>query len=476
MYSVIKFFLVITSVAGLIACAGFREPVEPITYTNPDAELILLDSNSFQTTEPVQAWWDTLSDPQLSRLVEHALQHNKDVNIAVANVLEARGVISELTLNRFPSVTSAASYSRIRQSDALGESASPRNDNNYDAGFDMVWELDLFGRKGAQVEAANARTRSAQANLRDIYVVVAAEVARTYIILRGAQYRLGIANRNIANQQKTVDLTVDLLDVGRATEFDVAQAKLQLQLILATIPTLEAEAAVAINRLSVLSGQVPNALQTDLSVIKPLPTTPNIIQVGDISGLLRRRPDIKRAEANLQAAIADYNVSVAEQFPVVTIIGSLGFAATSLSSFGSSALLSSIGPKVQWAAFDMGRVKARIAQNDARAIAATAAYEKTVLEALEELQTAVSHFSKEDQRRRQLQLAAISAQDVASSAEERYKIGVSTFLNVLTAEITELTTQDALAQSEITTALHLIAVYKALGGGWKHETYAAKSK
>jgi multidrug efflux system outer membrane protein len=212
---------------------------------------------------------------------------------------------------------------------------------------------------------------------------------------------------------------------------------------------------------------LPDALSSPFNKVIPLPSIPNSVNMGNVADLLKRRPDIAIAENNLKAAIADYNVSIADQFPQVHLMGTLGFAATSLSSFGASAVVASIGPNVSWSAFDMGRVKARINQNDARAQAAIARYDKTVLEALEELQTSVSNFSMQEQRRGSLQSATRSAKEAANLALSLYQAGIYTFIDALSAEATLFEAEDTLAQSEITTALELIAVYKALGGGWE---------
>lgn len=469
MRKTIQFLIVPLCVMSLTGCASYQTMKDNLGFGIESVEQTKLDAHGnerFQNAEPIADWWRALDDEELDALIFRALDENRDVKIAIANLSEARAIAGESNFDLFPTVTARGSAARSRTSGELGTGDS-RVSNNFDAGFDASWELDLFGRVSQAIDADEARAYAAQSNLNNVYVSISAEVARTYIELRGAQYRLNIAKRNANNQRNTVDLTRQLEEGGRSTALDIAQAQTQLELTQSTIPSLEALVVSNINRLSVLTGQVPQSLHEQLLKGKEMPTIPKVVNVGNVSDLLRRRPDVKRAEQNLAASIADYNVSVADQFPVVNIVGALGFAATTFGSFGASAIAASAGPSVSWAAFDMGRIRAGIDQNDAIADAALASYEKTVLEAIEELQTAVSDFSKEEQRRLRLQNAARSSKKAAGLSRTRFEAGVDTFLNVLTAEATLLEAEDTLAQSEISAALDLISVYKALGGGWQ---------
>lgn len=451
--------------AGCETARDFIVPNAPDGFHKTDAGAH--GNARFQASEPVITWWETMQDEQLNTLIRSALDSNKDVGIALTNVLEARAIARQSGYDRYPTITSDASYLRQRLSEETGTPVTKRYTNSYQAGLDMAWEVDLFGRVSSRIEGNKARLSLAKDELNAAYVAIASEIARTYISLRGAQYRLQIAKRNASNQKETYNLTKRLTDGGRGTQLDVSRALTQLDLTRSSIPALEAEVTASINRLSVLTGQVPDALRASLSEVKALPSIPVTVNIGNISELLQRRPDINGAKNALRAATADYNLSVTDQFPVVSLIGSLGFVATSLSSFGTSALAASVGPNVSWTAFDMGRVRAQIAQNDAKAQRATIIYEKTVLEALEELQTAVSDFSKEEERRALLQDAARSSKESAVLARQRYEAGIDTFIDVLNAERTLLEAEDRLALSEISAALDLISVYKALGGGWE---------
>jgi len=465
----IKTLLLISSCAlALSACKTTRDlevPNAPAGFEQTD--VTALGNERFQTSEPVVSWWKTLEDEQLDFLISWSMDHNKDIGIALANLQEARSLASGTKFDRFPTVTSSALYSRDYASKETGVPVSDRSNNVYNTGFGASWEMDLFGRVSSRIDGAEARELASMADLRGAYVAVAAEVARSYVALRGSQYRLSIAKRNAENQKETYELTKRLTEGGRGTQLDVSRALTQLELTQSTVPALEAAVSANIHRISVLTGQVPDTLREVLSEAKPMPSIPVSVNLGNVTDLLRRRPDVVSAEHSLAAATADYNVAVTNQFPVVSVIGSLGFVATSLSSFGSTALAASVGPSVSWRAFDMGRVHAQIDQSDARAHRALVTYEKTVLESLEELQTSVSDFSKEEERRGYLQRAARSSKESATLARQRYEAGVDTFLDVLNAEATLLAAEDGLAQSEINAALDLISVYKALGGGWQ---------
>jgi len=285
--------------------------------------------------------------------------------------------------------------------------------------------------------------------------------------LRGLQNQLAVAQKNADNQAQTLELTQVKLENGRGTELDTSRALAQLESTKATIPRLESAIAQAIHRLSVLTGQMPDALTTSLVQSAPLPKAPNAIQIGNPEQLLRRRPDIRVAERSLAAATARIGVATADLFPRVTFVGSLSLEASTLSGIvapGSESY--SVGPKISWAAFDLGRVYARIKAADARAEASLAQYEQTVLNALEETENALVNYRQERARRSSLLMAAQASEKASELAHLRYQEGIADFLTVLDSELLLLQDQSQLAQSETATATALTAVYKALGGGW----------
>jgi NodT family efflux transporter outer membrane factor (OMF) lipoprotein len=422
----------------------------------------------FSNAEVEVTWWRGFNDERLDHLIELGLAGNHDLRVATARLREARALRSEIELDRYPTVTSQGSYSRNRESEVLAPGVRDRDLDLYNVGFDATWELDFFGRVRRSIEVATATVEAQEASRRDVVVSLLSEIARNYLELRGAQNQLDVARRNAQNQRETLNVTLRLLEAGRGTELDTSRAQAQLNATLATIPPLESAIKRAIHRLGVLTGRQPTALEQELSEVVPLPEIPKIVTLGQPEDLLRRRPDIRVAERGLAAATASIGVAVADLFPRVTFIGNVALEAGSFSNIGARGSDTfSFGPRISWAAFDLGRVRARIRQADARAEAALAQYEQRVLIALEETEDSLVDFGRQQTRREYLRESAQASEKATALARLRYQYGVADFLTVLDAERTLLQAQDQLAQSETNTATALIALYKALGGGWQ---------
>lgn len=474
--NVTKISLIVLA-AGVISACSFRNYQAPSSTVSKNDAFEIENNRRFQTAKPIANWWSTFNDEDLDSLIGKALEHNLNIAVAVANVRKTRAQLRESGFNVFPVVQVGGGYTWQRQSEEAGLSVQDRNIEVFDVGLSAAWELDLFGRVSQAKKAAKATYQASFAELRGVYVSVASEVALAYMQLRGAQYRLNVAKRNVANQKETYRLSKQLHEAGSGSELDVARAKSQLELTRSTIPPLQARIKGAINRLSVLTGNPPETLDSWLEEREPLPSIPPTVAVGDPAAMLRRRPDIKRAERLLAASVARYNVRAADYFPRVSIIGSLGFVATSFANlFSAGALTAAVGPSISWAAFDLGRIDARVDAADAVTDARLAIYKRTVLQALEEVSTAMTNFSREVERRRHLTIAAQASAKAAELARQRYRAGLDSFLDVLDAERRLLQAQDQLAISNIKVATDLIAIYRALGGGWqvKTEMYAEK--
>jgi outer membrane protein, multidrug efflux system len=415
------------------------------------------------------SWWFGFKDEKLNRLVRLAIEGNHDLRIATARLREARAIRRETQLDRYPTVTSGASATLQRTSQALTiPGRGDRDFDLYDAGFDASWEIDLFGHVRRLIEARTAELQVAEASRSDVVVTLLAEVARNYFELRGTQQQLAVARRNADNQRQTLELTTARLEGGRGTELDTSRASAQLNSTLASIPPLETTIKRAVHRLGVLTGQQPTALEPELSEPLSLPGLPKLVTLGRPEELLRRRPDIRVAERSLAAFTAFIGVATADLFPRVTFSGSAGLEAGSflgLGNGGSDTFF--LGPRISWAAFDLGRVRARIRAADARGEAALARYEQTVLVALEEVENALVDFGRQQVRRDSLRESAQASEKATELARLRYEYGVADFLTVLDAERTLLEAQDQFAQSETATSTALLAVYKALGGGWE---------
>ncbi len=459
--------LALLSLAALLsACAVGPNYVKPDVKTAPGFSGAA--AATYTAQDPVAQFWTQFNDETLDQLVGDALAANHDLRIALAHVKEARALNRESKFDLAPTVTTSAGYTKQRYSTAQTAASFGRETELYDAGFDATWELDLFGRVRRGVEASRAQSDAAVASLRDAQVIVTAEVTRTYFELRGAQTQLAVAQANVANQQATLKLTQVRLDAGRGTELDTSRAQAQLSSTLATVAPLEAAVSRDIHRLSVLTGREPNALTDVLTPTRDLPALPGVSAVGDPASLLRRRPDIRVAERDLAASTARIGVAIGDLFPKVTFTGTAGYVAGSAAALGDSGTDSFvIAPGISWAALDVGRVRARIAGARARNDAALARYDQTVLRALEETEDALVTHARARERLAHVEQAAQASATAAQLARLRFQNGLVDFLQVLDAERTQLEAEDRLAQSHADAATSLIAVYKALGGGWE---------
>jgi outer membrane protein, multidrug efflux system len=451
--------------AALAACAvgpNYKRP-EPLL----EKQFAGAETSTYASTEDTQVqFWRQFNDETLDQLVNDALTENHDLRIALTHLVEARGARRESMFDLAPTVTAAAGH-QTQLAPAV-QTGFPYRTSYYDAGFDATWELDLFGQVRRGIEARSAQYQAAEANLRDAQVSVIAEVARTYFELRGEQTQLAVAERNVVNQTDTLKLTQARLDAGRGTELDTTRAQSQLSTTLSTIAPLQASVARSIHRLGVLTGRAPDALTELLTPVKDLPELPRIVAISDPATLLRRRPDIRVAERQLAASTALVGVAVADYFPKVTFNGNFTYAAVAPSNLGSSPSRSYvIGPGISWAALDLGRVQAQVAQAHARNDGALATYEKSVLTALEETENALVTHARARDSLTHVAAAAEASATAARLARTRYEGGYVDFLQVLDAERTQLEAEDRLAQSRTETATSLIAVYKALGGGWE---------
>jgi outer membrane protein, multidrug efflux system len=455
-----------TLLAALAGCAVGPNYVQPATPVQ--SQFAGASDGPYSAAEAQGDFWTQFGDATLDQLIGQALAANHDLRIAMAHLVEARAQRREAQFDLAPTVTASGGYTKQRfpaVDSPTGESLTQRY---YDAGFDAFWELDFFGGVRRNIEAQSAQMQGTEAGLRDAQVSVTAEVARTYFELRGEQARFAVAWRNVENQRATLQLTQARFEAGRSTELDTARAQAQLSATLSSLGPLEAAIGRSIHRLGVLTGQQPGALRTALAPARELPQLPQLASVGDPAGLLRRRPDIRVAERQLAASTALVGVAIADLFPKVTFTGNFSYAAAEAGQLGTSASRAyNIAPGISWAAFDLGRVRAEVAGSRARADAALAAYEQTVLRALEETENALITHARTRDSLGDAAAAAAASQTAARIARTRYEGGMVDFLDVLDAERTQLADEDRLAQSRTDAATSLVAVYKALGGGWQ---------
>lgn len=448
---------------ALSACAvgpDYRAP-----ETDP-ARIAALEAGDYDRTRFEAAWWQQFDDPTLNQLVQRSLADNRELRVAFSRLRAARAIRDDVANDRLPTVTSRASgdFGKAQQPPTTDERI---RQERYDLGLDTAWELDLFGRIQRQLEASEARIEVAEADYYQIQVSLIAELVDAYGTLRGAQLREHIALENLKNQQESRAITEQLRDAGIGSELDVLRADARLAAVEASVPQLQAQQVRARNRIATLLGQRPEQLEIDLAP-KPLPAIAKALPIGNPAELLRRRPDVQAAERQLAAATAEVGVATADLFPRVSLSGFLGFTAGRGSQLGASAARAwAVAPTISWAAFDLGSVRARLRGAEAEADGALAQYEQQVLLALEESENAFSDYGKRQQRLIALVRQAEASRAAAQQAAIRYREGTVDFLVLLDAERERLAAEDAQASAEVELYSGIVAIYKALGGGWQ---------
>jgi multidrug efflux system outer membrane protein len=422
---------------------------------------------------PTPEWWTSFQDAELTQLVHRAVANNLDLKLATARVEEARAVRGIEKSALYPSLAAGTSVTRQRQRVPTVTSTGPSafralELSDFRIGFDSSWELDVFGRIRNEVKAATNDFRATEEDRRDVLVILLGDLATTYADLRGFQLRLQIAERNIQSQKDTVALTQARAKAGLATDLDVERAIAQQETTSAVVPSLQAAIASSIYRLSVLLGAEPGTLRTELEASAPVPPVPPDVPVGLPSDLMKRRPDVRRAETEIAAATARVKGAKAEYFPRFTLLGTTGRQATQLQDLSVSlGNFFSVGPAITLPIFTGGRIRSNVAAQNARLTQAQLRYRSTVLVALQETEDALVNYSFEQERRDHLQDAVARSQTAVQLSRERYRSGLADFLTVLDAERQLYNSEDLLAQSQIAVTTNLIALYKALGGGWE---------
>jgi multidrug efflux system outer membrane protein len=449
---------------ALSACAvgpDYHAPTPaPAVVKNADTPAILARS-------PEAEWWQEFSDPELDTLEGRALSANLDLAMAYDRVKAARAVFVERKLDYAPHVGLDAGYSN-RDEQVPGFGTQRYKAPSDTVGFDASWEIDLFGRVRRSVEAARADLGAERADYEDAQVTVAAEVARNYFELRGAQQRLEVARRNLESERQTQELTELLDETGRGSQLDVERSRARLKATEAAIPPLQAAERQAGYRLAVLLGQRPGTLDEELKPA-PVATYAKALPVGDVAALLRQRPDVRAAERQLAAATARVGVAKADLFPRLNVTGFVGFLSGDLgrlfdTSSGTDARAWSVAPTLSWAAFDLGSVRARLRASRAQSDAAAANYEKTVLTALEDTENGFLQYNTRQTQLKSLVEQATASRRAADLAEIRYREGAADFLVLLDAQRTQLDAEDAVAQAQTEVNVSVVAIYKALGG------------
>jgi len=417
----------------------------------------------------VAHWWTGFNDPNLTSLVERSINTNLELLQAQARIRQARAARGIAAGGLWPMADISGSYTRGRIP-ILGNPDAPTR-NLFQTGSDAAWELDVFGGVRRSVEAAEAHVQFAVEDHRDVLVTLVSEVALNYIELRGFQQELVIARNNLEAQQKTAEITHKKFQGGLIGTLDVANADAQVATTASQIPQLEAAAQQAIYNLSVLVGLEPTALLKELSPTNSIPLAPPQVPVGIPSQLLRRRPDIRRAEAAIHGATARIGVATSDLYPKFNLTGSIDFQSDQLHGLiNSKNRFWTVGPAVDWQIFSAGRVRSNIELQKALQQESMLAYQKTVITALADVENALVAYAKEYERHKTLTDAVAHNRKAVDSAMQLYEVGLTDFLNVLVAQRSLFASEDALVQSTRNLSTDLVALYKALGGGWDSDT------
>lgn len=438
-------------------------------------------SDSHPVATPLQPdWWTEFNDAELTALENRVADANLDVRTATIRVAESRAQRRIAGAAEFPQVNGQALYQHIKPSAkglfaqlGQGSQAGPPPNNIpasdlYQYGFDATWELDLWGKVRRSLESADAEVTASAEARRGALLSVLAEVARDYMQLRGLQTELRISHDNLKTAEDIVALTKKRADYGMASQIDVANANAQAATVAAGIPRLEQQEAQAVNQLSFLLAQPPGSLAAELEAPHDVPAPPSEVPVGLPSELAHRRPDIRQAEAELHAATAQIGVAKASFYPDITLSASFALQSTRFADLANWASRNeTVGPFISLPIFEGGKLTGNLHLTEARQQEAALAYQRTVLSAWQEVADALVAYQAEQRRREKVIIAVKENRRALGLAREDYQHGTASFLQVLTAQQQLLQMEQQEADSTMTVSSNLVALCKALGGGWE---------
>jgi NodT family efflux transporter outer membrane factor (OMF) lipoprotein len=451
-------------VPGSFAAAPTTEPSTVASVTAPPID--------------VTRWWRTFNDPELDSLIDRAIAANLDIEIALARVQEAREQETVIEGGSLPYVNASGGAARGSGTNSTkGRVSAPLNAGTNTTGlkeitgvvgFDAGWELDIWGKYTREIEAAKADTRAMEEIRNGVLITVVSDVARAYMDTRTEQLRLAILRDNIKSEQTTVDIVQQRVDLGIVNELDLALAKRELATLQAQVAPMESEITISRRRLAVLLGEYPEDLTAELAPVEKLPDLPGGVEPGLPIELLRRRPDIREAERELEANNAQIGAAIGNLFPNVAVTAGAGLQGQGLGrSNPSNSFIWSAGPLAEWPLLDFGALDAQIQIQKLRTHEALVNYKQTILSAVEETDDAIASFSAEQERLQNLGDALAASERAVDLAQARYNRGIIDFLNVADAERQLYTLQDEYALSKEAVIVQFIAIYKSLGGGWE---------
>jgi len=433
----------------------------------PDGWHQSLSTDLHSGSSSLERWWTRFDDPTLNRLIDVARESNRELAIAYERVDEARAARGVARSGLFPNVNASGLAERQRISENIGTPAPPagKTEDFFSTGLDANWEIDFFGGVRRSIEAADATVEGAEELYRDTLVSLLAEVAIAYVQLRTAEERIAVAQRNITNQQSSVELTQARLDAGLSPELDVSQAETNLATTRATIPTLRNDRALALNRLATLIGRFPAAADTIVGS-GGIPSPPSGSGLGLPADLIRSRPDLRAAERELAAQTARIGVAEADLYPRFALSGNLSLQSLAFGDlFENASKAYGFGPNFQWNVFNGGRIRSAIDIEESRTQQAFLNYQQAVLLAVEEVENNLATVRNERERLSELNKAVTASRKTEELVTTNYTEGLIDFQNVLDAQRTTFANEDAAAASRGVIAAAYAALFKSLGGG-----------
>ncbi len=475
-----KYKLIIILLLLLILFYGCAK-VGP-NYKTPDYQMEnswknIDDPAIIPTKAEITEWWKVFKDPILSEYINQAAKSNLDLKIAVARVNESKARLGVVSGGKYPTVGINGNITNGQQSEHIYGTGSGVNKTFFNAGFDAGWEIDLFGKIARLVESATAEYQATEEDRNDVMISLFAEIANNYINIRTLQAKIKTVESNIEAQNKAYKLAKARYENGLTSELDVSQAERLLANSYSQIPPLKIELNKAINTMALLLGKQPGALSEELKQSKPIPVPPEKVAAGVPADILRQRPDIRAAERKLAAQTARIGIAKADLYPSFSLLGSIGFQSYDDSNlFTSKSFFFKIGPTVRWNFFQGNRVRAQIKVEDARTKQLLLTYEKTILNALNEVENAFTSFIQQRIQYKYLIKSVEASKKSLKLASNLYKQGLTNFQNVLDAQRELFASENNMVDAQGKACINLVRLYKALGGGWNPDKYKSSEQ
>lgn len=457
--------LAVLSLAGCMTVGPDYDGAPDVAHDAVQSGRFVRAPEQAESAAPAAAWWTVLGDAQLDALIEQALQHSPDLRAAKARLRQSRAGFEQQRAQNLPTIGASGAAAVLQTAPGTDESQTAKL---YVAGFDATWEADLFGGTRRAIEATSAESEAVQADLRDVQVSLAAEVANAYIELRAQQQRRALAAQTADADRQMLALTLQRRERGVASASEVDRMQSQADGTQATLSQVDAAIAAALDQLAVLTGRSPGALDATLSQVKPLPSLPQHVAIGDPAALLKRRPDIRAAERRLASSNAQIGEKKADYFPKLTLLGNLGFSSDSASHLfrSSNAMLLGL-PYLSWNFLDFGKTAAAVRGAEAGRDEAIANYEGTVLNALRDANTALSRYGYQRNSVVKLLAQQASAQHETELMRQRRAAGAASQIDLLDAERAQYGAQQNAVQGQADLLKDFVSLEKSLGLGWE---------